>query len=123
MINDHFGTQPCGDVFMTTHQEIDQRSLALHRLVAEKIRHDPLLLMRAQQTLSRWRQSASPRVLDYLDQWQQLLDRGVDECLAVALDDAQYAAALRQSSPLACLLSPQERYAFLKQWRANHAAS
>ncbi len=32
---------------MRTHQEIDARSLAMHRLVAERIRRDPALIARA----------------------------------------------------------------------------
>jgi hypothetical protein len=36
---------------MRTHGEIDARSLALHRLVAEKVRHEPALFAKAQATL------------------------------------------------------------------------
>lgn len=46
---------------MRTHQEIDARSLAMHRLVVEKIRRDPALLARAESTLSRWRKTVALR--------------------------------------------------------------
>jgi hypothetical protein len=32
---------------MVTHAHLDERSLAMHRLVAEKLRRDPALLFRA----------------------------------------------------------------------------
>ena len=108
---------------MATHPELDQRSLALHRLIEQKIRQDPALLMRARQTLARWRASASPRSQAYLEEWQQLIDSSVGPCLAVATEDSEHATALRQSSPLSCLLSPQERFAFLRQWQQTHATA
>ncbi len=46
---------------MRTHQEIDMRSLALHRLVADKVRRDAALLDRAKEIVQRWHQTASPR--------------------------------------------------------------
>ena len=39
---------------MRTHQEIDQRSLMLHRFVVAKIRQDPALFSGAKATWARW---------------------------------------------------------------------
>ncbi|MGF6367933.1 hypothetical protein OKW40_000683 [Paraburkholderia sp. RAU6.4a] len=36
------------------HLEKHRRSLALHRLIAEKIRRDPTLFDRARENLDRW---------------------------------------------------------------------
>jgi hypothetical protein len=107
---------------MPTHQELDQRSLALHRLVADKMRHDAALLEKAKSILARWYETTSPRTHVYLFQWQQLFEQGLDVCLAAATEDSEYAAALRQASPLACLLTNQERFAFFKSWSAEHAS-
>ncbi len=101
---------------MQTHRQIDDRSLAMHRLIAEKIRRDPELLGRARATLQRWRGVVSSGAQPYLAEWEGLLDRGMDASLAVAVEESEHAAALRQCSPLACLLSNQERFAFLKAW-------
>jgi hypothetical protein len=106
---------------MPTHQELDQRSLALHRLVAHKVRQDESLLLKAQSVLDHWHQTASPRTFLYLDAWQSLLDQGVHACLQGAIEESERGDALRQASPLACLLTPQERFAFLKQWKDAHA--
>ena len=108
--------------YMPTHQEIDQRSLAMHRLVAAKVRQDSRLLDQARATLRHWYQTVSPRTYVYLAEWQRLFDQGEEACLAVATEDSEHAAALRQASPLACLLTNQERFEFLKAWKANHAS-
>ncbi|WP_294262287.1 hypothetical protein [Propionivibrio sp.] len=113
---------PNHDLAMRTHREIDQRSLALHRLIAAKVRSDLALLGKAKQILLRWRSTVSPRTFVYLDEWQHLLDQGPDVCLAVAVEDSERAAALRQASPLACLLTPKERFEFLKSWGGAHAS-
>jgi hypothetical protein len=105
---------------MRTHQEIDQRSLALHHLVAAKIRLDPSLMERAQEILRRWQTMVSANGQPYLEEWQRLIDKGLDTCLAVAVEDSERATALRQSSPLSCLLSNHERFRFLKEWKRDH---
>lgn len=107
---------------MPLHSEIDQRSLAMHILVAEKVRADTGLLVRARATLERWNAHVSPRTFVYLDEWRKLMDSGVEAVLAVATEDSEHAAALRQASPFACLLSNQERFALLKQWKVQHAS-
>lgn len=104
------------------HARLDQRSLALHRIVAAKLRRDPALLAKAHATLARWRATVSPRALPYLDEWQSLIDQGLEPLLARAIEQSEHADALRQASPLACLLSPRERQDFLRQWAADHHA-
>jgi len=101
-----------------THQETDARSLAMHRLVAEKIRRDPALLEIAKAKLIRSRR-ATPNDY-YFDEWARLLDAGLDAALAVATEDSEKATALRQSSPFAGVLTPEERRSFLDEWARTH---
>lgn len=101
---------------MRTHQELDARSLALHCLIAEKIRQDPTLFDRAKATLARWRTTVCEGSQPYLEEWENLMNQGIEACLAVAVEDSERAAALRQSSPFCGILSEQERLAFLKAW-------
>lgn len=105
---------------MRTHQEVDARSLALHRLVAAKIRRDPALFDRAKAALARWRTTVCASSQPDLEEWERLMSQGVENCLAVAVEDSERAAALRQSSPLSFLLTHQERFAFLKDWKRLH---
>jgi hypothetical protein len=107
---------------MRTHPTLDARSLAMHRLVADKIRRDPALLAHVRQTLAHWRASVSINTLPYLDEWERIVAQGVDACLAVALEESERATALRQSSPFTGILTHQERFAFLRQWRDRHEA-
>ena len=108
---------------MRTHQEIDARSLELHRLIAAKVRREPALLDRVRLTLQRWRDPANPsRAEPYLAEWERLMANGPEQLLAAAVEDSERAAALRQCSPFAGILSPTERFAFLKDWAARHAA-
>lgn len=106
---------------MRTHQEIDERSLAMHRLVAEKIRQTPALFDKAKATLARWRTTVCVNSQPYLLEWERLMSLGIEACLAVAVEDSERATALRQSSPFAGLLTHQERFVFLRTWSLDHA--
>ena len=105
---------------MRTHQEIDERSLALHRLIADKIVCEPVLFERPKATLARWRKTVCSGSQPYLEEWEHLMGLGMDACLAVAVENSQRATALRQSSPFSGVLTNQERLAFLKRWKLDH---
>jgi len=108
---------------MRSHQEIDARSLELHRLIAAKVRREPELLDRVRLTLQRWRDPGNPsRAEPYLAEWDQLMAQGLEPVLAAATEESERTAALRQCSPFAGILSSAERFAFLKAWAATHAA-
>jgi hypothetical protein len=103
-----------------THQEIDARSLALHRLVAEKIRREPSLFEIPKANITRFH--AADRDDRYLTEWARLFDVGMDAALSAATEDSERAATLRQSSPFGGVLTSKERSAFLHAWSALHAA-
>lgn len=107
---------------MPTHQQIDERSLEMHRLIAEKLRRQPQLFERAKATLSRWRITVCASSQPYLREWEMLMAQGMEACLEMALNPSPHATALRQSSPFAGILTPQERFAFLKKWKQSHEA-
>jgi hypothetical protein len=103
-----------------THPEIDARSLALHRLVAAKLRRNPQLLQGARQTLGRWRTVVDAASQPYLRQWEAAVEQGLDACLNLCEEDSARATALRQCSPLGAVLTAKERFLFLKFWRPEH---
>ena len=105
---------------MVTHQDIDRRSLALHRMVAERVMDDPALFEKAKATLMRWRETVCIASQPYLEEWERLMNQGIEACLSVAVEDSQRAAALRQSSPFSGVLTNRERFRFLKRWRSDH---
>lgn len=94
----------------------------MHRLIVEKIMHDPALFEKVRKTLAHWQTVASPDSQAYVREWQQFAEKGMDACLAMATEDSEYATALRQSSPFCGILTNRERLMFLKSWGRNHEA-
>lgn len=95
-------------------------SLWLHRAVAGHLVQDPAnVLARARANLAllaREHPSASP----WLDAWRHAFDAGPEAVLQVLTSPAESAAELRQNSPFAGVLDPDERRrvldAFRQQW-------
>lgn len=106
-----------------SHQWLDQRSLALHRLITEKIRRDPDLFENVKRTIARWSQIVCANSQPYVKEWQRLVDLGIEECLAVTTEDSERANAMRQTSPFCGILTNEERWEFLLEWDKSHGAS
>ena len=91
----------------------------MHSAIAARLRADPALLHRVRATLARWLADVSPRTRPYLEEWQRIVDRGVDATVAALTEDSERAATLRQCSPFTSILSNRERFALLKEWRSD----
>ena len=98
-------------------QDHDQRSLALHRLVVERMRADPALMERATSIVARWLSMDSSHSRPYHQAWSDALNQGLEVTAKLACADDERSTALRQSSTLSCLLSPEERGAFWRAWK------
>ncbi len=101
---------------MNGHQAIEERSLWLHRAVADKARHDPEVLAKARERVEGWILDGSvhPR---YAEAWRQLLSSDREKVLSRLVDPGETMRALRQCSPFAGALAPQERWRILRQVR------
>ena len=97
------------------HQRIDERSLALHNAVAEKLRSEPALLEIAGENLKRWYEGAG-HSRPYLDEWRRLLDLPLEDLLGLMVQESERMTALRQTSPFAGILKPAERWAIYRQF-------
>jgi hypothetical protein len=97
------------------HQRIDQRSLAMHHAIAAKLRADPPLLAIAHENLDRWTKLHG-RSSPYWDRWREILKRPLEEVLALMVEDSEKMTAMRQASPFAGILTPQERWAIYDQF-------
>lgn len=106
------------------HTRLDERSLALHRLVAEKIVHDPALLDLARENVRRW-QAASGSPSLALAEWEHILTRTAEEIAVLLVDPSENATRLRQSSPFAGILTEAERLAIYESYatRTRHPGS
>ena len=106
-----------------SHDLIDQRSLALDRAVAERLRADPALLEQAKANLLRWlaRNSDVPSLRRCYEEWLQILNEWpLDRILDLLETNSEIARRLRQNSPFVGMLSPSEVWSIKRRFR--HAA-
>ncbi|MFJ1254249.1 hypothetical protein [Cupriavidus sp. CuC1] len=94
------------------------RSLALHKIIAEKLRADPSLLRQAISTLNRWKSADGTESADRLE-WRELLQGPVDGILAILVDPGPRGIRLRNASPFTGVLTNEERMRIIKAWRAG----
>ena len=90
----------------------------MHALAARRIAADPRLLERARATVERWIARYGERSPAALLEWKSLLGRPWQEVAARATELSEEAARLRQSSPIATLLSAAERRRVHEAFRA-----
>ena len=92
------------------HRHLDERSLALHQLIAKKVLADPALLDKARENLARWQQMEdSPKLA--LAEWEQILSGSTEQIVQFPTERSERATRLNQSSPFAGILSEAERKA------------
>lgn len=89
----------------------DRRSLAFHRAVASKLLADPdAVRSKARRNLTTMRRANDDGSADrYLDRWTQLVNGPEAELVTVLLSTREDARALRQVTPFAGVLTPEER--------------
>jgi hypothetical protein len=101
------------------HQRIDERSLALHRAIAAKLRANPALLDIARENLDRW-SITNGRSQPYWDRWREILSRPLEEVLGLIVEESEEMTALRQATPFAGVLDPRERWAIYAAFESSH---
>src|SRR5665811_86634 len=104
-----------------------ERSLWLHRAVlAELVENPEDALARVGVNLQRLRVQHPGRGMTarWLDQWQKVLDAGVDAVADVLTSQGPAALELRQNSPFAGVISEEVRSrvlaSFVRHWRRDH---
>lgn len=106
------------------HERIDERSRAMHSLIAERLRRDPSLLALAKGNLSRWRETGSPRTSKIMEEWEILLQGDFETLLELLESPSEKAVQLRQSSPFAgeSFITSEERLRILQRFHEPAAA-
>jgi hypothetical protein len=101
---------------MDAHRLAEERSVAYHRVVAEKLRRDPRVLERARQRVADWLRSpvGPPR---YARSWREVLERDVESVAAFLVERSDRADELRQSSPFAGALDASKRWRIWRETR------
>lgn len=98
------------------HLLIEERSIVLHRTIAQRIKENPALLDVARQNLRRWALQDGER--SYWEEWEKLIEGPLGELLAFMVSPADKARWLRQSSPFCGILSPRERWKIYESFTA-----
>jgi hypothetical protein len=99
-----------------SHGEIDERSLALARVIAGRIDSDPehRAIERARALCARWSETAP---CGDVKVWTEVLRRSWPEIRAVLLEPSERGARLRQSNPFCGVISPRERWRLYRSFR------
>lgn len=101
---------------MNAHRLSEERSLALHRAVAERIASDPSVLERARERVRKWIVSGGVHRY-YAEAWDEVLSRPLDEIRSFLSEDSERARALRQSTPFAGAIDPRTRWRIWREIR------
>jgi transcriptional regulator with XRE-family HTH domain len=101
----------------------DQRSLALHSAIAERLRDDPTAtLARARANLARMRER-HPGATQLLREWKVLLDRPLDALVSLLTDRSEWARELRHVTPFGGVLTARERTAVYRAFAHDAKSS
>jgi hypothetical protein len=102
----------------TRHARLEERSLALHREIAGRLRQNPGLLAGVRERLGNDINSGcfSLSVADAMREWLDLLNANpLEQTLALLTDPGENARRLRQSTPFAGILTQEERHRILEE--------
>lgn len=91
------------------------RSIALHRLIAERL--DAEALRRARERVSGWLAVDGPVDRRWAEQWEELLSLPVAELKQRLVEDSEWMRDLRQSTPFAGVVPEDERRKILEEIR------
>ena len=94
---------------MNKQKRSDERSLALHRMIAEKLRQAPNLLQIPRDNISRWKERKG-HLPPSICEWEHILNTKTrEELLELLESDSEESIRLRSSSPFTGILSENER--------------
>jgi hypothetical protein len=94
---------------MSPHDLARERSRALHRAVAERLRADPALVDAARERVMGWLREGSV-ARTYAEAWRALLEGPRAVLLAALEERSERMHDLRQVSPFAGVLDPRARW-------------
>jgi predicted unusual protein kinase regulating ubiquinone biosynthesis (AarF/ABC1/UbiB family) len=101
------------------HRVAEERSVAYHRAIAERLRQDLGLLDVARRRVRQW--MSAPEVPRYAREWARVLAGDTDSITAFLVERSERANELRQSSPFAGVLSPRRRWQIWRESRGRMA--
>ncbi len=106
-------------VYVSPLTREDRRSLALHRVIAQRLRHDPDTVLGVAWTNLQKMSDAHPHAHELIDEWRNILERPVLSIVETMVDPSMHARALRHVTPFAGVLSQTERTAAYTRFAAS----
>jgi hypothetical protein len=100
---------------MDFHKLALERSIAYHRVIAERLVQDSGILDMARHRVKEWLAQIPNR--PYVRQWDKILAQDAKSVAAFLVDRGELAEELRQSSPFAGVLNPRERWRIWRETR------
>jgi len=98
---------------MDLHRLAQERSVAYHSAIAERLWVEPEVLENARQRVRSWLAREGGATF-YARKWAEVLAGDPASVAAFLVERSELAVELRQSSPFAGALTPRERW---KIWR------
>lgn len=105
---------------MDLHRLAEERSVAYHRVIAGRLQEKPEILENARRRVQEWlaARESSPF---YARKWAEVLAGDIPSITAFLVDRGELATELRQSTPFAGALRPEERWKIWRETRDRFA--
>jgi hypothetical protein len=103
---------------VSLHRVAEERSRALHALIADRLAAEPALLDRARARVEAWRVSGTV-ARPYVERWAAILAGPIDAIAELLRDPGEEARELRQASPFAGAVDPRTRWEVWRRVRAE----
>jgi hypothetical protein len=103
---------------VNAHRLAEERSLALHRAIADRLEGEPSILERARARVRRWLDTGAVAP-HWARKWEVVLSRSTEEIRAFLVDEREEARALRQVTPFAGAIDPRTRWRIWREVRAS----
>jgi len=94
------------------HRTAELRSIAMHRLIAERL--NDKILDQARQRLD-WLADENHIHPHWEAKWRELIDLPCSQIRVLLVEDSQHMRDMRQSTPFAGVLSEEERWTIIQE--------
>lgn len=94
----------------------EERSIEYHRAIGERLLREPEVLAKARQRVESWL-TASTTPPFYAQKWAEILAGDPSSIAAFLVERSELAYELRQSTPFAGALRPQEQWKIFRETR------
>ncbi len=101
---------------MDPHRLAEERSVAYHRVIGERLLRDQAVLELARSRVGAWMAAAAEPPF-YARKWSEILAQDPVAIASFLVERSELADELRQSTPFAGALKPRERWKIWQETR------